>query len=597
MNLLKPKINWEEDYSSKILIGAIVVVFIVFGLRLWFLQILKGDFFAKKSLDNRTRLTKIYAPRGLIFDRNGRLLAYNEPAYDLAIVREDCRQHSCKFYLRFASNILKINLETIVKKFKKRVKRVKPFEPLVLVSNLSFRDLARLEARISEWPGFRIIVRPRRHYKFSKPFSHVLGYVGIVDEKELSEDPELDSGDYIGKGGIEKVLEKRLRGKKGIKKLEVNALGRVFKEEIVKPPIPGIDLSLSLDLDLQRYIYNILEEKAGAVVVMRPETGQVLALVSSPGYDSNKFVLGISSKDWESLVKNPLHPLRNKVIQGLYPPGSVFKLVVAAFLLEKVPQFFDQEKIFCPGYLKLGRRIFRCWKRVGHGWVDLRRALVESCDVYFYSRGEDIDIDLLHDFALECGFGKTTGIALPFEKSGLIPSRAWKLKRFKEPWQGGENLNVAIGQGYVLVTPLQVARFISGLVNNGISYTPSLFLNEKRLTPQILPINKRNREKILSAMIETVESEQGTARCLKIKGVVLGAKTGTAQVVKLKDDKKKNKDVPYKYRDHAWMASFGIIKGKKYVVVCLMEHGGHGASGSGPIVKSIYEYLLRKSSE
>jgi penicillin-binding protein 2 len=598
MNLLKPKINWEEDYSSKILILLIFFIAFIFSVRLWFLQILKGDYFAKKSLDNRTRIVKVYAPRGLILDRERKLLAFNEPAYDLAIIREDCKDKikSCEQELKTISSLLKKDFTELKEKFLKVKKRVKVFEPLILLTNLNFSELAKIESRIYKWPALKIIVRPRRKYNHAYALSHVLGYVSLASEEDLNKDLNLDPGDYIGKNGVEKSYENILRGEKGKKKLEVDAVGRVFKENLLTPPQPGEDVFLSIDLELQNYIYQILEGKAGAVVVLDPETGQILALVSSPGYDLNKFVFGVSAKEWKAWLKHPFHPLQNKVTQGTYPPGSVFKLVMAGFLLNKL-KIDPLERIFCPGAYKLGRRVFRCWRKEGHGWVDLNRALVESCDVYFYKQGEDIDIDELKSFVLASGFARPTLLNLPYEKSGFFPSKEWKWKRFKEGWQKGENLNVSIGQGYVLVTPLQVAKFIGGIVNKGITYRPSLLLEEQKMFPESLPFSQSSLEFIQKAMIDTVQAERGTARRLKNLGLIIGAKTGTAQVVKLKEEdlEKEVEEIPYKYRDHAWMASFGFIGKKKYVVVCLMEHGGHGASGSGPIVKKIYQYLKNKN--
>lgn len=596
MSLLKPKINWEEDYSSKVLLLLVVILLVVFGVRLWFLQILKGDYFVQKSLENRTRFAKIYAPRGLIFDREKRPLAFNEPAYDLALVREDCSEEDCSQHLKFVSTLLKVDYKQLKATLAQNRKRVKKFEPLILLTNLSFEDLAKIEGRINKWQALKIIVRPRRKYNNPFSLSHVLGYVSLAREEDLSLDPNLSPGDYVGMGGIEKSYEKELRGEKGEKKLEVDALGRVFKEEVIEQPVPGKDIILSLDKELQRYVYNLLADKAGTVIVLDPSLGQVLSLVSSPGYDINQFVLGIDVKSWKKLVNNPLHPLQNKAIQGTYPPGSVFKLIMAGYLLAK--QNLDlREKVFCNGEYRLGRRVFRCWRKEGHGLVDLRRALIESCDVYFYKQGEDIDIDKLKEFVLGCGLGRPTFIDLPYEKGGFFPDREWKLKRFGEPWQKGENLNISIGQGYILVTPLQIAKFIAGLINDGIMYKPSLLLTEKQLNPQNLPFSKNILEFIKESMVQTVRDKRGTARILKLKGAIVGAKTGTAQVVKLKDEHldKDLEEIPYKYRDHAWMASFGIIGNKKYVVVCLLEHGGHGASGSGPIVRKIYEYLIDKN--
>ncbi|KUJ95909.1 MAG: Penicillin-binding protein 2 [Desulfonauticus sp. 38_4375] len=596
MNLLKPKINWEADYSSKILVLLVFFVVFVFGVRLWFLQILKGEYFAKKSLDNRTRIVKVYAPRGLILDREKKLLAFNEPAYDLAIIREDCKDKDCKEELDSISILLKKDLTELKEKFFTGKKRVKVFEPLILSTNLSFPELAKIESRLYKWPALKIVVRPRRKYNYAYALSHVLGYVSLASEEDLSNDLNLDPGDYIGKSGIEKSYEDILRGKKGKKKLEIDAVGRVFKESLIELPQPGKDLFLSIDLELQNYIYHLLEGKAGAVVVLEPETGQILALVSSPGYDLNRFVFGVKEKEWKSWLKHPFHPLQNKVIQGTYPPGSVFKLVMAGFFLNRL-SLDPLESVFCSGDYKLGLRVFRCWRKEGHGWVNLKRALVESCDVYFYKQGEGLDIDELKSFVVASGFSRLTLIDLPYEKAGFFPSKEWKRKRFREGWQKGENLNISIGQGYVLVTPLQVAKFVAGIVNNGITYKPSLLLKEKKMFPETLPFSQKSLEFIRRAMIETVENDRGTARSLKERGIVIGAKTGTAQVVKLKEEdlEKEVEEIPYKYRDHAWMASFGVINQKKYVVVCLMEHGGHGASGSGPIVKKIYTYLKQKN--
>ena len=591
MSLFSNKKKWERDFGPYLILVFIWGLFCAFGLRLWFLQIYKGEFFARKAKDNRLRRQSIYAPRGLIVDRDGKLLAINEPSYSLAIVREDCPDID-KVLLQ-VSKWTTIAFEELKRTYVRGRKRVKSFEPQIIIPNLSFELLARIEAYAPHWPGLKIMVRPRRKYLQGPVLAHVLGYVAQASEEELNKDSELALGDNIGKQGLEYVLEKRLRGKKGLKQMEVDAVGRTLHEELIRPPVAGEDIRLSLELELQKKVYDLMKGRAGAVIVMEPDSGQILSLVSSPSYDNNQFVQGISVDSWRSLLKNPLHPLQNRCIQSVYPPGSVFKLVVASCgLYEK--KVDPEKKIFCSGAYRLGRRVFRCWKKYGHGWVDLTRSLIESCDVYYYQLGKELGVDKISTFAKKCGFGRLTGIDLPHEKSGLIPDRKWKLKRFKEPWQGGETLNMAIGQGYTLVTPLQVARFVSALINGGKLYKPSLLAEEAKVGEEDLPFGEDIAQKIIQAMIRTVEDEHGTARRLKKKGVLIGAKTGTAQVVKLLSDyeEKETEDIPYRFRDHAWMASFAQKGNKRYVVVAMIEHGGHGGAAAGPIVRAIYDFIF-----
>ena len=591
MSLFSNKKKWERDFGPYLILVFIWGLFCAFGLRLWFLQIYKGEFFARKAKDNRLRRQSIYAPRGLIVDRDGKLLAINEPSYSLAIVREDCPDID-KVLLQ-VSKWTSIDFKKLKEIYLCGRKRVKSFEPQIIIPNLSFELLARIEAYAPHWPGLKIMVRPRRKYLQGPVLAHVLGYVAQASEEELNKDSELALGGNIGKQGLEYVLEKRLRGKKGLKQMEVDAVGRTLHEELIRPPVAGEDIRLSLELELQKKVYDLMKGRAGAVIVMEPDSGQILSLVSSPSYDNNQFVQGISVDNWRSLLKNPLHPLQNRCIQSVYPPGSVFKLVVASCgLYEK--KVDPEKKIFCSGAYRLGRRVFRCWKKYGHGWVDLTRSLIESCDVYYYQLGKELGVDKISTFAKKCGFGRLTGIDLPHEKSGLIPDRKWKLKRFKEPWQGGETLNMAIGQGYTLVTPLQVARFVSALINGGKLYKPSLLAEEAKVGEEDLPFGEDIAQKIIQAMIRTVEDEHGTARRLKKKGVLIGAKTGTAQVVKLLSEyeEKETEEIPYRFRDHAWMASFAQKGDKRYVVVAMIEHGGHGGAAAGPIVRAIYDFIF-----
>lgn len=591
MSLYESKTQQPPRNGLLLLQGLILLLFCIFALRFWYLQIHKGDYFKEQAMNNKLRQDRLYASRGLIRDRNGALLAVNEPAYALGIVREDCKDLEAT--LKTVSEWSGVDLAEIKKIFKKSRRRVKPFEPLILVPNLTFEQVAVIEANGLHWPGLEVVVRPRRKYLQGPLLSHVLGYVAEVDEEELEDDSDLAVGDYVGKQGLEFVLEKRFRGVKGRRQGEVDATGRRLKERILNYPIAGEDIDLSIDIDLQELGGKLLEGKAGAVVVMNPDNGQILSFVSAPSYDNNSFTAGLSQKQWIALRDDPRTPLQNRVIQSVYPPGSVFKLAVAAAGLH-YNLITPEDTVYCNGFTKLGKYIFRCWKRGGHGETNLEKSLVESCDVYYYKLGMKLGVDRLSEFTRKAGFGSLTGISLPHEKPGLIPTREWKRRRFGEIWHPGENLNFSIGQGYTLVSPLQVARFISSLVNGGRLLRPQLLAGEPAEEQGRLPITDAQRELIRNAMIQTVDSPRGTARRLRTKGVVIGGKTGTAQVVKLTDELKKMKDedIPYKYRDHAWMASFAEKGDQRYVVVCMVEHGLHGGSGAGPVVKAIYDHIF-----
>ncbi len=585
MSLYESKAQQPPKNGLLLLQGLILLLFCIFALRFWFLQIHKGEYFSEQARNNQLRQDNLYAPRGLIRDRNGNLLAVNEPAYALGIVREDSKDLDAT--LKTVSEWTGVDLAKIKKVFKKLRRRVKPFEPLILVPNLTFEQVAIIEANSLHWPGLEIVVRPRRKYLQGPLLSHVLGYVSEVDEEELETDSDLAVGDYVGKQGLESVLEKRFRGIKGRRQNEVDATGRRLKERILTPPVAGEDIDLSIDLDLQELGGKLLEGKAGAIVVMNPDNGQILAFVSAPSYDNNSFTDGLSQKEWVALRDDPV-----------YPPGSVFKMTIAGAGLH-YGVVKPEDTVFCPGHMQLGKYVFRCWRKGGHGKTDLEKSLVESCDVYYYKLGKKLGVDRMSEFAFAAGYGKPTGISLPHEKAGLIPTRQWKRKRFGEIWHPGENLNFSIGQGYTLVTPLQVARSISSLVNGGRLLRPQLLAGEPAEEQGLIPLTDAQRELIRDAMIATVDKPRGTARRLRMKGVVVGGKTGTAQVVKLTDELKKMKDedIPYKYRDHAWMASFAEKGTERYVVVCMVEHGLHGSSGAGPIVKAIYDHIFKEKKE
>lgn len=595
MRRFVPDPQKKSSLGPLLLQSLIVLLFCFFGLRLWYLQVYKGDYFARKSLQNRTRQYSVYAPRGLVRDMHGTLLAINEPAYALALVREDCPDIGKT--LTAISSWTSVPLDELRESFRRGQKRVKSFDPQIIIPDLTLDLVARIEAHSLYWPGVQIVTKPRRFYPEQGVLSHVLGFVAQANEKDLNEDHSLALGDAVGKQGLEKTLEQTLRGTKGLREVEVDAAGRVLNANILRPPRAGTDLRLSIDLGLQKKISSVMQGKAGAVVVLEPVTGKLRALVSEPTFNENSFVRGISTAEWQGLLSNPLHPLQNRPIQSAYPPGSVFKLVMAGCGLDKGGAD-PAHTVFCNGGYKLGRRVFRCWKRYGHGKVDMKKSLVESCDVYYYQLGEKLGVDTLSPYARACGFGARTGIDLPHEKSGLVPSRDWKERKYGRRWQGGDTLNMSIGQGYTLVTPLQVARFLGGVLNGGVLLKPSLLETEQPEEQGRLPFSERARNLVVKNMVATVEEARGTARILRTDGVRIGGKTGTAQVVKLmeKYEKKDTEEIPYKYRDHAWMAAFARQEERAYVIVAMIEHGGHGGSDAGPVVKTAIEHLFQTGS-
>ncbi len=592
MHLNRDAESHQSSKSGLLFLQLLVLgIFVVFTLRFWYLQLHRGQEFADRAENNRIRQQQVYAPRGLIRDRNGLLLAMNEPAYALAIVREDSRDIPAA--LRRISDWLDMDLDLLQETFEKGRPRIRRFEPQILVHSLSFEQLATIEANTVTWPELKIVTKPRRFYPQGLLLAHVIGYVAEANEQEMIADPELTLGDSVGKKGIEFTMERTLRGSKGLRQVDVDVAGRQLGTTLLIPPEAGGDVRLSIDLELQEFVDQALGEHVGSVIVMEADTGQVLALVSKPAFDNNMFVSGLSHADWALLRDNPAHPLQNRAIQSAYPPGSVFKLVIAgAALTHRIAAPTD--RVFCSGGLRLGNRLFRCWQRSGHGWMDMNQGLVQSCDVYFYTLGDKLGVDRMHPHSVESGFGVRTGIDLPHESMGLVPSRDWKRRRFNEPWHGGENLNMSIGQGYMLTTPLQVARYTAALINGGRLLKPQLLADASPDILGELPLQAGYREFLVQTMVNTVEESRGTARRIAKPGVRLGAKTGTAQVVRLMSEFERAdlKDIPYHFRDHAWMNSFGQRDGRSYVITAMVEHGGGGGSTAGPIIKSIYDYLF-----
>lgn len=583
--------GYQPPRGGIILLQVLVgIFFFVFVVRFWYLQVHRGAEFTRQAQENRLRQERIFAPRGRILDQQGRVLADNRTAYGLSLVREDCPDLPAT--LAQISAWSGIPLSHVQEKYQQDRFKVKAFEPLLMITDIDFDLVARIESEIHAWPGLEIVVRTKRSYPENELFAHVLGYVAEANEKEMADDPALAMGDLVGKQGLEFKLEKGLRGSKGLYDVEVDAHARVLGKTLRDEPSGGAEMRLALNRDLQRAAWDALNGEAGCVVVMEPDTGKLRALVTSPAYDNNLFAGGISKRDWEALRTNNRFPLQNRVIQSVYPPGSVWKLLMAAMLLENGVN--PRDTVFCAGQVRLGNQIFRCWKKGGHGSMNMESSLLHSCDVYYYLMAERMGIDRIERFARASGFGSPTGIDLPHEKSGLVPSKAWKKRRFKRPWVRGETFNVSIGQGATLVTPVQMAVYVSAMLNGGDLLKPQLLDDAPREVRSRVPAKPETLNFVVNAMRRTAAS--GTARVVGRKDADMGGKTGTAQVVKLKmaagDRRLRSAEMEYAQRDHAWIATWGSKNGQRYVVIVMVEHGGGGSSVAGPVARKVYEHLF-----
>ena len=611
ITLLVHRDDGELDFFRKRAFYAAFVIIFFFAVlvaRLWFLQVQQGEKYDHLADSNRVRYLEIAAPRGNILDSMGREIVTNRPSFNVVWVRENNRLDDT--LLKKMATVLDVDVSDLLAKIRKMA-GTPGHIPIRLAEDIDWNKVAYIENNRINLPGIKIEVVPLRVYHYGNVASHIIGYLGEINEKELksSQEGEYRGGDLIGKMGLERLREKDLRGEKGRHYMEVNALG--FEQRNLKgiEPLPGNDLQLTIDMDLQRTAEETMAagQKSGAVVAVEVNSGRILAAASAPTLELDKFIGGISYKNWQAMLDNPLHPLINKIVQGQYPPGSTYKLVTAtAGLAERV--ISPDSIIYCPGHYRFGNRTYRCWKHSGHGAVDLNRALSESCDVYFYQVGQRLGVDRLAKYARMFGLGRKTGVEMEHEKSGLIPTSAWKKKRFGKVWQEGETLSIAIGQGFDLVTPLQLAFMTATVANGGTLYKPGLVEQVRdpdgkiieQFEPEIvdrLTGQGRNLQLVRKGLIEAVNGRHGTGRRARLKdlGITVAGKTGTAQVVRLKQYRHlKDKDIPYKYRDHAWFTCFAPAENPEIAVTVLVEHGFHGGSGAAPVAKAVLEAYFRK---
>ncbi len=582
--------NEPADLIKQFLIATFVILAIFFGLvaRFWYLQIARASHFKELSENNRIRVLDMPPARGIIFDRQGIMLVSSRPSFNLYVIPDDVQDWD--LLKEQLSRLLHMEKDQIEERLAQ--KKAGPIHPLPIKLDITQDEVGLIETYRYLMPGIYLEVSPQRNYPLGLVAPHLLGYLGEITPKQLKSGgyPQNRMGDYIGQWGLEKEWQEELGGKKGGRFLEVNALGQEVRLINTKESVAGNNLVTTLDWKLQKVAQESLQGRSGAVVVLKPATGEVLAMASSPTFDPSSFNRRLSAKEWNALLTDPQKPFQNRAIQGQYPPGSTYKMITAlAGLGEKV--ITPETPFFCNGALPYGNRVFHCWRSGGHGSVNLHKAIVQSCDVYFYNVGMRVGVDRLAHYAQLFGLGQPTGIALYSEKGGLIPTSAWKLKRFKQPWQPGETLSLAIGQGYNTVTPLQMAQVTATLANGGSLLRPSLVkrlvsprgevlrefqpqkLRELRLNPEHLQL-------VRQGMAGVVNEPGGTGGAARIWGVVAAGKTGTAQVVSL--GKKGGKD-------HAWFVAFAPLEAPELAMAIVVEHGGHGGAAAAPIARRIFE--------
>ncbi len=584
----------------------IVAVFALMAGRLFYLQILMGSHYRELSVNNCLRKQRIEPLRGLIFDRSGRLLVDNRPSYDLRIIPNDVRNLDETAHR--LSELISADPEEIKKKVENN-RGAYGYSSILVERDISRNLMAVLLSRSYELPGIIIATGSRRNYIYDSLGSHLIGYLGEITQDELGQDkyPYKRGGDMVGRYGAEKAFESQLSGVPGAKIVQVNATGNVVDVIENQSAKPGHNLYLTIDFRLQKKAESLLSGKTGAITAIDPENGDVLAMASSPGFSQNAFVDGLNDSTWNALINDPKRPLRNKVVQGEYPPASTYKIVTAMAALEE-GAMDKATTVYCPGYFRFGNRVYRCWKEGGHGRMHIVEAISQSCDVFFYQAGKRLGVDRIAEYARGCGLGGKTGVALDHEAKGLVPTAQWKKRTLGVPWQPGENLSIAIGQGFNLATPLQMAMLISAVANNGTLYKPNIMKSVRSVQGGIveksgseeaakLPADKESLEIIKKGLYDTVNNRRGTAYWyVRSKEIDICGKTGTAQVVGRKYEDEKG-EVKKKYRPHAWFIGYAPAENPQIAVSVLIEHGGGGSSVAGPVAKEMMLSYLKPGAD
>jgi penicillin-binding protein 2 len=581
--------------------GAQLALFGSLAGRLYYLQAVNASQYALLADENRINHRLVPPDRGRIFDRNGLPLARNSPTYRVLVVREQTTDlHATLKALARLIALPEQRIQEVIAEVHAR----RPFVPLTVREDLNWTEVARVSINSPDLPGVTLVSGLIRDYPLGDITAHVLGYVAPVAEQELTGDPLLELPEFrIGKNGIEKIYDGELRGRAGLIRFEVNALGREIKPLYREDGEPGHDIKLTLDLDLQRYVHERLSvEPSACAVVLDVRTGEVLALASVPTFDPRAFINGLGHETWREWTSNPKAPLVNKAIAGQYPPGSTFKLLVALAALEAGVAGPDHE-VLCPGFMQLGRSRFHCWRPYGHGRLKLVDAIAQSCDVYFYDLARKLGVDAIADMARRFGLGQRLDIDLPGERPGLVPDRAWKLATRGVPWQKGETLVVGIGQGFMQATPLQLAVMTARLANGSQAIRPWLVQppGGAEGTAEVPPIGVSEWALglVKEGMYRVINGERGTAREARLPnpGITMAGKTGTSQVRRISRSERqtgvrKNEDKPWEERDHALFVAFAPYRNPRYAIAVVVEHGGSGSKAAAPIARDIMAKAL-----
>ena len=568
--------------------------------RMYYLQVVESERYTTLAEENRINLRLLPPPRGQIVDRKGRPLAVNQQNYRVVIIPE--QTPDLEATLAAIGALIDLN-DGEARRILREAKRKRGFVPINVRENLSWEEVARIEVNTPDLPGVTIEVGQSRAYPLDTGMAHVVGYVAAVSEDEMDGDPLMELPDFrVGKAGVEKIYDSALRGRGGVSQVEVNAFGRVIRELSRKEGEPGVEIALAIDLELQKLVMEKLEGMSAAAVCLDVRSGEVLAMASTPGFDPNAFNRGLAAEQWRALASDPASPLVNKAIAGQYAPGSTFKVVMDLAALD-AGTVTPTSRVFCTGEYELGDVVFHCWKKGGHGSLDIRGAITHSCDIFFYEAARRTGIERLGAMARRLGFGQTLGLDLPGEQGGLIPTREWKEATTGIPWQLGETVLAGIGQGYILATPLQLAVMMARVVNGGIAVrphlgrdvvTPSSAAPRRQSDSESLEIAPAHLQLLREALTAAVNEPGGTAYRARIpdRGFEMGGKTGTAQVRRITKAERehgirRNEDLPWEQRDHAVFVGFAPAIAPRFAAVVVAEHGGGGAGVDAPIVRDI----------
>ena len=568
----------------------IIICFAVLIVNLWYLQIIKGQEYEQRAINNCIRSLVEEAPRGEIFDKNGNLLITNRPAVNFTVIPAEIEDYN--IVSRQLSSIMLLEESYLINKFEQLKQR--PFQAQTVVRDLEKEQIIAVEEQKYKFKGTLLTVQPERKYLYQDLAAHLLGYVNEISEEELqsSNYQHLSGGDIVGKSGIEKYYDAYLRGTKGSKEVEVDALGREVLTLKSVEPIAGNDIYLTIDSKLQLYIQELMAGLKGTAIITEANSGKILAMVSQPGYDPNLFTQQISIEQWQGIVHSKDNILCNRSIQGVYPPGSVFKLITAIAALEEGAVGLN-DRIYCPGSFKLGDSTFKCWRETGHGNQSFLDAISNSCNVFFYNMGQRLGIDKLNHYATMFGLGEKTDIDLPGELTGLVPSQEWKRRTFNQVWFPGDNINLAIGQGYLLTTPFQIHNMLCIITNDGNVYRQ---YHVDRIVSQSGDVIKRYEPEIIRKVNVSADTfrvvkegmkkvvEEGTGFNARIEGLSLAGKTGTAQNPQ--------------GENHGWFVGFAPFQNPEICITVFVEHGGDGSQSAAPIAREIIKYyFLQKNGQ